>query len=225
MMKLTSALKNSITLDWQSLVPQFSVLQPMSMARRIGPLIQGICLDRSSGNESYLPTVYVHCLCKSFPVLSLSLGQPLLYGGSGVVERISAKFHKSRYMDACSRIIASSLLPVEGNWKLAQVIEAHDRYRSLGRSDSRYPIPLMEDAVSICAWLGEYEKGLSLVDRYCEEARSWSPDVLLRKGGVFAWENTLRGLAVSGEALRKTVTEQIEALKLTQLPVSHFHQG
>jgi hypothetical protein len=68
MMKLTPALKKTITNDWRALAAQFATYKPMWLARRIGPLVQGICLDRDSSNAAYLPTLHVHCLCCPFPV-------------------------------------------------------------------------------------------------------------------------------------------------------------
>jgi len=222
MKKLTPDIKKSITRDWQSLVPQFTVLQPMSLVRRIGPLVQGICLDRDSNNAAYLPTLHVHCLCRPFPVLSLNLGQPLLSNRSGLAERLSVQFHETKYSDACMQLIASSLLPVEGDWRLTQLLEAYEKYRHLDRPDARYPVPLMEDAVSVCAWLGERDNALSLAVQYSEEAQNWPENVLARQGGLVGWKNTLSTLAISGDALRQTVTEQIESLKLQQVPAAQF---
>jgi hypothetical protein len=222
MTKLTPALKKSITSDWQAMLPQFAAFQPLGLARRIGPLVQGVCLDRDSSNAAYLPTLHVHCLCRPFPVLSLNLGQPLLSSRSGTAERISVQFHDTRSREACTRLVASSLLPVEGDWRLAQVLEAHAKYRRLERPDARYPVPLMEDAVSVCAWLGKPDEAAAQAARHIEEAKGWPENILVRQGGLEGWRKTLNTLAESGDELRKVVAEQIEALKLQRLPVSQL---
>jgi len=222
MTKLTPALKKSITSDWQTLLPQFVSFQPMGLARRIGPLVQGVCLDRDSSNAAYLPTLHVHCLCRPFPVVSLNLGQPLLSPRSGTAERIAVQFHEGRDKEACTRLVASSLLPVEGDWRLADVLGAYEKYRQLERPDARYPVPLMEDAVSICAWLGKADEASALVSRYLDEAEGWPLNILVRQGGLAGWQQTLNDLARSGEKLRQVADEQIEALKLQQIPVSQL---
>jgi hypothetical protein len=221
-MKLTLAAKKSITKDWKSLVPQFTDFQPMRLARRIGPLVQGICLDRDSTNAAYLPTLHVHCLCRPFPVVSLSLGQPLLSTRSGTVERLSVQFHENKYKEACKRLLATSLMPIEGDWHLAQVLAAYENYRRLDRPDSRYPVSLIEDVISVCAWLGEPAPASELVKRCIAEARGWPEPVLARSGGLAGWHGTLETLVHSGDELRQTVSDQIEALKLRQLPVAQL---
>lgn len=222
MKKLTPLLNKSITQDWQSLVPQFAVSKPMQLARRIGPLIQGICLERDSSNTAYLPTLYVHSLCRPFPVLSLSLGQPLHSQKSGTIERLPVQHHEAKYPDACARLIASSLLPVEGNWMLAQLLEAYEKYRHLNNPDTRYPILIMEDAVSVCAWLGKYEIASSLANQYSLESQGWPENLLARQGGWSSWKTMLTRLASSGEDLKQTVSDQIESLNLTQIPTSEL---
>jgi hypothetical protein len=221
-MKLTPDLKKEITSDWQALVPQFTAYKTMSFARRIGPLIQGIYLDRDSTNAAYLPTLHIHCLCRPFPVVSLSLSQPLQSPRSGTVERLSGQFHKAKYQEACTRLVASSVLPMTGDWTMAQVLAAHEAYRRLDRPDSRYPVLLMEDAVSLWTWLGAIEKAESLALRYLDQADDWPENVLTRQGGLNGWRQSLLSMVKSVDTVRKVVDEQIAALKLQKVPVSQL---
>ena len=222
MNKLIPSIKKSLTNDWAALLPQFMVYKPMWLARRIGPLIQGVCLDRDSSNSDYLPTLHVHCLCRPFPDVSLSLGQPLLSIRSGAPDRISVSFHESKYKDACARLLSSSLLPVQGGWSLVQLIQAYERYRFLERWDSRYPVKLMEDAVSVCSWIGDIHQARILINNYINEAKAWPESILIREGGLTNWSDALNLLAVSGDLLRKNVNEQIDLLKLGKLPESQL---
>jgi hypothetical protein len=204
------------------MVPQFAIYQPMRLVRRVGPLVQGICLDRDSSNAAYLPTLHVHCLCREFSVVSLNLGQPLVSVRSGTAERLSVQFHAQKYREACERLVASSLLPVTGDWTMSQVLAAFEAYRNLNRPDSRFPISLMEDAVSLWTWLGQNDRAQDLADQYGAEAKSWPEIVLVRQGGWDAWRNSLHTIAFSTDSLRKRVTEQTEYLKLLEAPVAEL---
>lgn len=214
MTKLTPALKKSILRDWQAMLPQFTSYGPMAMGRLVGPFVQGVSLDRDSSNATYLPTLHAHCLCQPFPSVSLSLRQPLLSARSGTVDRISVQFHGAKFREACNRLMSAALLPVAGDWTIDEVLEAHARYRRLEIADTRFPVKLMEDAVSMCAWLGKTDQALAQAARYLDEARGWPENVLQREGGLPGWKKTLLDLAESGDRLRRVVAEQIVEHKL-----------
>ncbi len=222
MKKFTPAIKKRITEDWQNLLPQFKQYQTMALARRVGPLVHGICLDRDSSNAAYLPTVHIHCLCRPFPAVALNLRQPLLSKRSGTIDPISIQFHEKNYRDACERLIASSLLPVTGDWKMSQVLAAFHKYRHLELSDSRYPVTLMEVAVSLWAWLEKPEEAEDLARKYLEEAKDWPENVLTTNGGLVGWGETIKGLASSGEKLKQVADEEVANLNLQQLPQSQL---
>lgn len=225
MTTLSAARKKSITRDWQKLVPQFAALRPMSLVRRVGPLVQGICLDRDSSNSAYLPTTFVHCLCRPFPVLSLTLGQPLLASRSGTIQRISVQFHSTHYVEACNRLLAASLMRVDGDWRLSDLLYAYTNYRQLGRPDSRYPVLLIEDAISVCAWLGNESDASRMVIEACDEAKHWPENVLARREGLSEWESSLKGIAASGKELRRIAEEQVDLLRLGSAPVCQLLQS
>lgn len=220
MMELTQSLRKTITIDWQSALLGFVPVQLMNLARRVGPFVQGVCLDRDTSNSAYLPTLYVHCLCRPFPVLSLSLGQPLMSQRSGVVDRLMVQSHENIYQDACRRLLGSSLLPVQGDWRISDVLAAHEAYQRLSRPDSRFPVYLWEDAVSAYVWMGDQAEAVALADRYVEVAKRWPETVLAREGGVARWQEKLGALARAGDSLGDVVVDQIRLLKLDGLPVS-----
>jgi hypothetical protein len=221
MKKLTPEIKKQIMRDWQSLIPQFHRFRTMGLARRVGPLVQGIEFERDSTNSTYLPTLFVHCLCRPFSVVSLSMSQPLRSIRSGGIDRISVQSHENKFQEACKRLVDSSVLAVDGDWRLSQVIEAYSRYRQRPFAEP-HPIKLMEDAVSVSAWLGEIDQAKALADRYLDEARSWPDFALVQEGGFAAWREVLSSLATSSESLKKTVDEQIVSLKLEKLPESQL---
>jgi hypothetical protein len=63
MIKLTPPLKRQITHAWNERFPQMGVFEPMWLMRRIGPVVQGICLNRSSTGTDYIPITHIYDLC------------------------------------------------------------------------------------------------------------------------------------------------------------------
>src|SRR5689334_13255395 len=94
MKKLTAQLVRQITRDWNDLFPQMAVFRPMWLMRRIGPLVQGIVLERSSGGTQYRPILHVHDLSHPFPTVSLSMSQLLRSRRTGA-DRKSTRLNSS----------------------------------------------------------------------------------------------------------------------------------
>lgn len=65
--------KLAITALWQRLIPSVSVMHPLLLAKRHGPLLVGICLDETRDPAIYRPTCFIHNLAAPFPVLTLKL--------------------------------------------------------------------------------------------------------------------------------------------------------
>jgi hypothetical protein len=222
MIRFTSALRRQITEDWRKLFPQMAIYQPMWLARRIGPLIQGICLERDSGSGGYFPTTHLHNLCRSFPVLSLSMAQRLLNERSGTQERIPVQFHEQRYGKAAQQLAQASLLPLTGDLNLHQVLDAQRAYRELNRPDSKYPVLLFEDGVLLAAWSGQHGRAEELLNQHTSEMRYWPANVLTRYGGVDSWKTKMLEKVENPKELQITAESQEHKLKVTNLPFAQF---
>src|SRR4051812_1002168 len=184
MTELSPTLKRQITKDWHSLFPQMAVFKPMWLARRVGPLVQGICLDRSSANVAYYPTTHLHNLCRPFPVVSLSLNQRLLDQRSGTEVRIAAAFHNNHYLKAAHVLAPASLLSLAGDLTMSQIIDAHRNYRLLNRADSAYPVMLLEDEILLFAWFNQIDRAEALLQQHVKEMCHWPANVMAADGGV-----------------------------------------
>jgi len=218
MITLTAPLKRSITSDWKTKFHNLDVYKPMWLGRLVGPFFHGIRLERSSGNNSYLPISHIHCLCRDFPVVSLTLSQDLLSKRSGTQERISAQFHEAHFPQAAVRLREASLLPFADSWGLRDLIAATDRYQKLGRSDANCPVSLFESVVLAAAWLGDLDKAEASLAKYEAIASSWPENILARCGGHHAWADSLRRLFGNPNALREAADLHAEKLKVIQLP-------
>ncbi len=217
-MKLTPALKRSITRDWQSLALQFAIYKPMLLARRVGPLVQGIALDRDESNETYLPILFVHCLCRPFPGLSFTFPQDLLSPRALAPQRLKVQFHEQNFREACERLLASSLLPVSGDIHVTEIVAAISK----GQKSRHwlYCLPEMESAVMLNAWLGEAIQAQDLLEKYIKQAEAWPELVLSREGGVSGWLRKLAGFISHPEELRAIAIDQAAKLKVDSLPQS-----
>jgi hypothetical protein len=218
MTKLSPAVKRQITEDWHRLFPQMAVHQSMWLARRVGPLVQGVCLERDSVGGAYFPTTHLHNLCRPFPAISLSLAQRLLNERSRTQERIAVQFHAQHYREAAQRLTQASLLPLIGDLTLHQVLEAHRGYRELNRPDSKYPVLLFEDGILLFAWIGQRERAAELLNQYMAEMRDWPATVMARYGGVGGWENKMVESIENSENLQVTAEFQAHQLKAADLP-------
>lgn len=56
------------TSDWAKAFPGFDVWQKLCLLRRVGPTLQGICLERTTSGDEYFATAHVHALTTDFPV-------------------------------------------------------------------------------------------------------------------------------------------------------------
>ena len=199
-----------------------AVYQSMWLARRVGPLVQGVCLERDSVGGAYFPTTHLHNLCRPFPAMSLSLSQRLLSERSGTQERIAIQFHEQHYREAAQRLTQASLLPLIGNLTLRQVLEAHRGYRELSRPDSKYPVLLFEDGILLLAWSGQREQAAGLIDQYIGEMRDWPATVMARFGGVGGWEKKMVESIENPGNLQLTAQSQAQELKAADLPLAQL---
>lgn len=125
-MKKSGALTpRRVTADWAAALPGFDVWKPLHLLRRIGPVVQGVCLDRTTSGNEYMPTAHVHALARDFPVISLMLGQRL-EGASGQPERVLFANHDGEYRAAVGALRVQSVLSLsEEPPSLEQVVRAY----------------------------------------------------------------------------------------------------
>ena len=209
MFTLTKTAKREITEDWHALFPSFEVFRPMRLLRRCGPVLHGICLERDSGNASYLPTAHIHCLCEPFPVILLLLSQRLLTHSSRADDRIRVEFHASRLGDAAERLRHQSLLPLDGPLSLKGIVAACERYRTMGKADLAFPIRYFETIVLLHVWAGDYAQATDRLSAYTAEMATWHPEIMEREGGLRRWQEKLRLRIEAKQAIHDVVAAQL----------------
>jgi hypothetical protein len=220
MIKLTPPLKRRITQDWRNLFPEMAVFRPMWLLRRVGPLVQGIALERSSAGTVYLPIIHIHDLSKPFPNVSLSLSQSLRSRRSGSEDPIAVQFHDRLHIEAAHRLASTSLLPLRGDLTVDDVVQAYARYRSMREPTSGLPVSYFESAVRLLAWTGRTEEGLRVLSGYVRELRAALNGLADAPDDLESWERSMRDVLANPATVRETAAEQIVALKVDRLPMS-----
>ncbi|MFF2127613.1 hypothetical protein ACFVW1_19855 [Streptomyces olivochromogenes] len=106
------AVVRRVTSDWAATLPGFGVLRSLHLVRRIGPVLQGVCLDRSTSGDGYFPTAHVHALTREFPVISLTLGHRL-ERPSAQPETVLFIRHEGEFRRAADALKAQSRLSLD----------------------------------------------------------------------------------------------------------------
>jgi hypothetical protein len=218
-MKFTETLKRRVTRDWQLAFPDLGTHKPMHLLRRVGPLLQGICLERSSGNSDYLPTTHVHDLTGRSDHLFLQLGMDLRQQ-SGGVDRIRLFAHgEERVAEAATRLREQALLRLSGDLMLSEVIQAIDVY--VDQHDVKYPIRTYEIAIRLLAWCGQREEALNRLERYEAIMKGW-PEPREWDETRDQWSAKCRQWIDQPQVLRDLAEEHARALKTERLPTARF---
>jgi len=208
--------QRAIADDWQAEFPTFGIYRPMSLARRCGPVLIGLCLDRGSG-DNYYPTWHYHCLLRPFPIISLSLatrlGEP-----SGSAVYVNLRVHAHRFVEIAIETRSSALFPLDGDLSLTQFETACEAW--LRRQPAAMSPPVLADIVLLSAWCeSDWQARLRRVESL---ASQWPQRVDDFIGGTANWLANLTAAASNRHELLRTMETEIATHKLLKLPVSQF---
>lgn len=210
---LTTAAKRVITADWAAEFPGLGVYRSMMFGRIVGPVLQGIVLDRSGGGEYYTPVPFLHCLA-----LAWSSDAPALHAqGLGVAgESVRVVFHDSRYASVAGRIREEALLSFSGDLDVADVVRAYER--TYGKGAGPYDRLSYLSRAAVLAWCGEAEWARRIVDDAVGCIAGWPSDLIERMGGLAAWKESALAAISSQDAVRRMAEQEAERLGLIRLP-------
>ncbi|MEU9290615.1 hypothetical protein AB0D57_39750 [Streptomyces sp. NPDC048275] len=221
MTKINNRVARRITSDWVSLFPEFSVWQPLRLLRRIGPVLQGITLDKSTESDQYYPTVHVHSLVQDFPVISLTLAQRLVKS-SGIQEPIEVDRHPEEFRSAAVRLEEQSALSLRQTPELREIVEALRAFAVVAQR-GRFPeaIPELRDSVFIPAASGDSEAADESLRLVAELSEQWS-----KYEAPPGWTDTrewLDWLRVTADAV-PSLTSLVDA-QIAKHNLSKIHSG
>jgi hypothetical protein len=223
--KLTPALKRKITKDWHACLPGLTLRKPMSLKRRVGPLLIGVGLQPKVGSTYYEPEFSVHNLSRPLDFLTAMLDEPLRSSRTNGSESLRVCLHNRSYREAAQRMNNQALLPLEGPVSLEQVINAYQSYVAKPRI---WPVlGLLEDPALISAWAGEERRAQEALEWGYQMLKTW--DLALDKGESYykegnadLWRIKMENLIADPEALRQTARDEAIRHKLTMIPYQDF---
>lgn len=218
--KLTPALKKKISEDWHKLLPGLALRKPLSLKRRVGPLLIGIVLGPAIGSEYYAPEFSVHNLSRSLDFLTATLSEPLRTIRTNAPNILKVRWHNRNYQEAAARMKNQALLPLEGPVSLEDIISAYRNY--VTKKPYLELIDQLEDPALIAAWAGEDKRAREAIEWGYEVLKTWSEGVQNAQGGADAWRIKMENLIEDPEALRQTAREEAVKHKLTKIPCENF---
>ena len=224
--KLTAATARTITAEWAERFPAFAVWRPLRLLRRLGPVVQGITLDRSTGGECYYPTAHLHALTRDFPVVALEVSHRLA-GSSGVQEVVEVARHGEAFPAVAERLAEQSPLPLGRVPTLDEVVSAYrDRAAALQRGRLPAGIGEWEAAVLVPAAAGAEGLAARSLAAAGEAAGGWSRSEAPQGwGSTGEWLTGLRARAADRPALERVVEEQVTRHGLAELPNEPLTEG
>lgn len=218
MTKSGPATVRRVTSDWASAFPEFDAWRPMHLLRRIGPVLQGICLDRSTSGDGYTPTAHVHALTREFPVISLTLGHRL-ERSSGQPETVLFSRHEDEFQDAVSALNAQCRISLSEPPSLDEIVREYHSVCSTRQEKGLPPAVLeMEDSILIAAAAGRgrlVEAGIALAEDL--SARWPKARLPLDWVSADAWIEDLTAKVGDPEVLEAIVSGQVRKHKLDKL--------
>ncbi|WP_406371725.1 hypothetical protein OH781_20580 [Streptomyces sp. NBC_01550] len=217
-MKTDATTAKQVTADWARVFNGFDIWRPLRLLRRVGPLVQGITLDRSTSGDAYFPTAHIHALTRPFPVVSLALGQRLA-SRSGMPEAIRFTDHAEEYPDAARRLAGQARLSLDVPPTVGDVV-TELRASAMAQHGMGWPpaVGEVEDSILISSASGDRdlaEQGLQLAR---DLVKKWPKHRLpLDWVGEKAWITSLSKNADNAEDLRAIVESQVKAHKLAKI--------
>lgn len=218
MSKTDTATARRVTADWAKVFSGFDAWRPLHLLRRIGPVLQGITLDRSTSGDAYFPTAHIHALTRPFPVVSLTLGQRLA-SDSGMQESIRFARHAVDHIDASRRLAEQARLSLGAPPSVGDIVKELHAF-TVAQYELGNPPALneVEDSVLISSASGDKrlaEQGLQLAQ---ELVAKWPKSRLpLNWIGGEEWITSLAEKAASPEDLCAIVEGQVTLHKLTKV--------
>jgi hypothetical protein len=214
MRRLTKSVETIITEDWRQQLDGLAVYRPRHLLRRVGPMLIGVCLNRDSGGEKYLPCFHVHFLGEEFPCVSLTMCTELR-NPKGAPDYIQVQMHHQRYLEAASRLIQQALLPLKGPIHLDQIIEAYRKYAATPMGQL-HTASLFGDCIMLLAICERQTAASNLLEKTLEELSDQQE--FQSFGGRAEFQKKMRQAIEDPDNVWRTVDAQVDSLAVDTLP-------
>lgn len=218
MKKVDAVTVKRVTKDWATLYPGFDAWRPLRLLRRIGPVLQGITLDRSTSGDAYFPTAHIHALTREFPVISLTLGQRLATS-SGVQEAVAFSRHGEHCSDAARRLAEQAQLSLGLPPTIEDVVRELRTFAVSQQAQGGPPaVNEVEDSVLIPAASGSVDIAMESIQLGQELLGKWPKSRLpINWTSGDEWLEGLSAKAGNVDSLHAVVDGQIAFHKLAKV--------
>lgn len=217
--RLTSSVRRHITNDWLSGLPGFSEYESLHIVRRVGPILQGVVLERTSGNDAYRPTTHVHSLMRVSSVVTMTLAHRLKSERTGGPDSVTVAGHAMRFPNVCDSLKRQSPLALFGDLTLSGLLTAYRLFSA--RPGTHYDAHLLyEDMASAAAWCGMGELADAIVVEGCDVISKWPQEIVRQIGGVESWRARTVTTISDRDALGHVIQDELDKFRLSTLPVS-----
>lgn len=214
MSKLNTREKKRITHDWQAELPALSIHKPLQLLRRAGPLLIGVCLERTSSGDRYSPVFHFHNLLIPRDDITLTLAQPLCsLRNTNVPEMITLSTHTPKYVDAAARLVEEHPLLASEQVHTYDIFSEYVDYlvEEKDISLTRYPLGIYLDTFTLAKCFGFDDYADELFSFTCTKLISWPKTEF--GFPLEDWKERILGLA-SAETQRKVLADEIQRHRL-----------
>lgn len=222
-MKLNSEAVNKITHDWSSAFPNLSIYKPLWLLKRYGPIIIGICLNRDSSDDRYLPISHLHNLCSGSEYLTLSLKTELKSGYRKVSNKIRVDNHERDWQQSAEKLRRESYVSLDSEG--LSISKVKDWYLDYVNVDplAKFSPKVFEDIYSLQLYCGKISEAQRDLIHFKELIDSWPRPISHKIGGSSHWvEKTLERFP-SQEFVVARVSHLIKKLQLEKIQVGVFN--
>lgn len=216
---LTTNERKMITKQWRGQFPTLSIYKNIRLFRIVGPLVQGITLDRDSTNTNYLPIFHVHNLGKQDDdFISLTLKQPLLTEKTHYPDKITLSRHEKEFFTIVERFKKQTPLSYLGNLTVKDVIKTYYSYIKGGETATQYPFYEYIDMIHIKIWILKIDDAQKLYHQIKKEIQSWPVEVRSQiDKAFFDYEKELIEMFKTPQLLKEKVESEIIKLGFKEL--------
>jgi hypothetical protein len=220
---LTASTKRRITEDWQACFPNLGVAQPLWLMKRNGPLLIGICLDRTRSNDVYVPAFHVHSLLAPRPAITLTLYRPVPDERQPRLKReIRVDRHDSTYLPAAESLKSQVPDLSSNDTSLSRILGLYNEYLESRRNPAiaRYPVVLFSDVTLLSFWAGHVAYAEACLERACEAMSVWPKQEV----DLLSWRKRMEAL-MDRTRLDGVVREELQRHHLAHLPCYALESG
>lgn len=219
-----SETKQRITEDWQRVFGDLGIVRPMWLMKRHGPLVFGVCLDRTRVSSRYVPKAHVHNLLARSPVVTLSLECTVPDPRRPIAAwEIECDQHEASFRKAAEALKTSMPdLASRTAMTLSRVLQLYNQYLIARRNPliTRYPMHLFGDVILLTFWAGYHEYAQRCLRNSLDVMRAWPA----KEEGSDAWGIDVASWRDSIESeldrvhLDVVVEQEVERHKLAGIP-------